>query len=154
LDLFAEGQAQLQTKAGRDLHTLVSFDVVESRPQLATDLDRFTAASAFGECVLRVVTEDSAPGVYAHVVDGFARIERSRPETAVGATLGALWRVVAEAGFAPTLDLCASCEAAVADDRDVAFSHVAGGVLCDRCAALAPGSRARGLPRRSRQAPR
>ena len=36
VDLFAEGQAQFYTKAGRDLHTLAAFDVARSRPELAT----------------------------------------------------------------------------------------------------------------------
>ena len=52
VDLFAEGQAQFYTKPGRELHTLSGFDVVRSRPALASDLGRFTAASAIAELML------------------------------------------------------------------------------------------------------
>src|SRR4029453_2282659 len=49
LDLFASGTAEIYVKPGRELHTLASFDVTRSRGQLATDLERFTAASAIAE---------------------------------------------------------------------------------------------------------
>src|SRR6185369_1438860 len=45
LDLYAQGTADLQTKAGRDLDTLAAFDVVRARHQLAADLARFAGAS-------------------------------------------------------------------------------------------------------------
>ena len=150
LDLFAEGQAQWQTKPGRDLHTLTFFDVTRVRPALATDLGRFTAATALGECVLRVVHDEAAPSVYTGILAGFDAIAASAPADTVSIALGALWRLVSDVGFTPALDRCAACHALIAADADAAFSHVAGGTLCAQCSTLVPGVRR--LPASARRA--
>ena len=150
LDLFAEGQVQLQLKVGRDLHTLAAFDAGTARPSLGTHLARFTAAAALAECVLRVVHDESAPAVYDGIVQGLDRIAAADAEIATGAGLGALWSLVAAVGFAPTLDVCANCHAPLSPEEDAAFSHVAGGALCALCSSSAPG--ARRLPAAARAA--
>ena len=66
------------------------------------------------------------------------------------AALAGAWHLVAELGFAPAVDECAACHAPVPEAAAVPFSHAAGGVLCARCAALAPGGRP--LPPRARLA--
>jgi len=149
VDLFAQGQAQLQTKPGRDLHTLVSFDVTRSRPGLATDLGRFTAASALTECVLRVVHDEAAPGVYDGVLSGLDAIAAAESPDTVAVALGALWRLVSDVGFTPVLDRCAECQAPIGTDEDSTFSHLAGGTLCARCGPRTPGGRR--LPASARQ---
>ncbi len=141
LDLFAEGQAQWQTKPGRDLHTLTSFDVTRVRPALATDLGRFTAANALTECVLRVVHDEAASAVYTGVVAGLDAIAESTPVDTVSVALAALWRLVSDVGFTPVLDRCAECHTPIAPDAEATFSHLAGGTLCVRCGGQIPGSR-------------
>ncbi len=141
VDLFAEGQAQIETRPGRDLHTLVSFDVVRSHAGLAADLSRFSAASAVAECALRVVHEEAAPVVFEGLVSAFAALADSDTALASSIALGALWRLVRDTGFAPTLDACADCHEPIGRDVDATFSHAVGGVLCARCAARAPGGR-------------
>ena len=150
LDLFAEGQAQWQTKPGRDLHTLTSFDVTRVRPALATDLGRFTAATALAECVLRVVHDEAAPAVYTGILTGLDAISESTPADTVSVALGALWRLVGDVGFTPVLDRCAECQTLIAADADAAFSHRAGGTLCAQCGTHVPGVRR--LPASARQA--
>lgn len=141
LGLFAEGQAQIQTKPGRDLHTLLNFDVLKLRPGLAADLGRFTAANALTECVARIVHEEAAHRVYQGIVDGLDLIAAAPPEHSVTVGLGVMWRLVGDVGFTPSLDECAECHAPIAPDADAMFSHLAGGVLCPRCGARAPGGR-------------
>jgi DNA repair protein RecO (recombination protein O) len=141
IDLFAEGQAQLQLKPGRDLHTLTSFDVSVSRPGLALDLGRFVAASAIAECVLRLLHEESAPQAYATLVEGLDRLAVAAPAETATATLGALWQVVAQVGFTPAIDRCAECHAEIASDAEVHFHHPVGGALCPLCTRLVPGGR-------------
>lgn len=141
LDLFAEGQAQIQTRPGRDLHTLVGFDATRSRPGLAADLGRFTAASALVECVMRVVHDEAAPRVYRGVAAGLDAIAEAPADRTVAMTLGVLWRLVSDVGFMPTIERCAECLAEIPPETDARFSHVAGGVLCVGCAKLAPGGR-------------
>ena len=150
VDLFALGEAQIEVRSGRDLHTLVSFDVTGSQPQLAADLARFSAASALAECALRVVHDESAPVVYDGLLAAFTAIGASTHDQAVSTALGALWRLVRDVGFAPSMDMCAECHATLDREIDVAFSHHAGGALCARCAARSPSGRR--LPASARQA--
>lgn len=81
LDLFAEGQAQLQMKPGRDLQTLLSFDVQRSRPQLAADLGVFYGAAAIAEVTLRLVHEEAAPVVYDHLSAGLTTLAATPTST-------------------------------------------------------------------------
>jgi len=141
VDLFARGQAQIDMRPGRDMHTLISFDVSTSHPALATDMARFSAASAIAECVMRVVHEELAPTVYEGLVDAFERLSISNAGQAAPAALGALWRLAREVGFAPSLEICVDCHQPVASGGDVAFSHALGGVLCAGCSTRSPGGR-------------
>ena len=141
LDLFASGAAEIFVKAGRDLHTLASFDVNRSRGQLAADLERFTAASAIAELAMRFGTGEGHAELFDALIATLDAIGDSPASTSVDAALGGAWQLVAEMGFAPSLDQCASCHASVPDDEPASFSHPAGGILCRRCAALVSGSR-------------
>ncbi|HEU4563159.1 MAG TPA: DNA repair protein RecO [Gemmatimonadaceae bacterium] len=142
LDLFAQGTAQLYLKEGRDLQTLGAFDVTRARPALAADLGRFAGASAVAELVLRFGT---AGDVHASLFDALAealdRVAAAAPERASEAALAGAWRLVAELGFAPSLEGCSVCHAPIPDASDLPFSHVAGGILCAACARLYPGGR-------------
>ncbi|MCY7288789.1 MAG: DNA repair protein RecO [Cryobacterium sp.] len=149
VDLFAEGQAQILVKPGRDLHALTTFDVTRSRVGLATDLGRFTAASALVECVMRVVHDEAAPRVYQGVASGLDAIAEAAEADTVALTLGVFWRLVSEVGFMPSLDRCAECHAEIRPEADARFSHAAGGVLCPLCAKMAPTDRR--LPAAARQ---
>ena len=150
LGLFAEGQAQIQVKPGRELHTLASFDVLKVRPELAADLGRFTAASALAECVIRIVHEEAAPRVYEGVSHGLDLISRAEADESVSVALGVFWRLVSDVGFTPSLDECAECHTPLDPDSDAVFSHLAGGVLCPKCGARAAGGRR--LPASARKA--
>jgi DNA repair protein RecO (recombination protein O) len=150
LDLFTEGAAQIDLRPGRDLQTLTGFEVSHVRPGLAAALPRFTAAAAFSECVQRVVTEDHAPAAYEITRQALDALAEAPGDQVVAVALSALWQLVAELGFAPELAACATCHEALPADRSAPFSHAAGGVLCARCSAQAPG--ARQLPASARAA--
>lgn len=141
LDLFAQGTVQLATKPGRDLDTMAAFDVAASRPALAADLGRFAGASVVAELVLHFASEHTDPALFDAIVAALDAIAGAEPTRAVDASLAAAWHVTAALGFAPALTDCAECHTPIADVGDAAFSHPAGGVLCDRCARLAPGGR-------------
>ena len=141
VDLFARGHAQIDVRPGRDMHTLISFDVTTSHPALAANLARFSAASAIAECTMRVVHEEIAPTVYQGVVDAFEQICVAGTEETAPVALGALWRLSRDVGFAPSLDDCVACHESLGVDDDTFFSHAMGGVLCVRCARRAPGAR-------------
>src|SRR3982751_4711079 len=141
LDLFAQGTAQLYVKPGRDLDTLSGFDVTHARAELADDLGRFTGASAIAELTLRFGRDNSDPALFDSVADALDALSIAAPEEALGATLASAWRIVAELGFAPAVDVCGECHAELPGDATVMFSHPSGGALCARCGRLAPAGR-------------
>jgi DNA repair protein RecO (recombination protein O) len=149
LDLFAQGSAQMYVKPGRDLHTLSGFDVQRARAEIAADLGRFTGAAAIAELVLRFASEEGSPLLYEAVVDVLDVLAGAPAARAREAALAGAWRLVMELGFAPSLERCSRCHAAVERSGPVMFSHPAGGLVCVRCARLEPAGRV--LPEGARE---
>lgn len=150
MDLFAEGQAQLQIKQGRDLHALQGFDVTVARTALAADLDRFAAASALSELVLRLVHEEASPNLFEQVLEGFNRIAAAQGRERINAiALATCWQVVAVVGYRPVLDECPECHQAIPMTEDGIFAPSWGGLRCLECASPHPVS-GRRLPRSAR----
>jgi DNA repair protein RecO (recombination protein O) len=150
LDLYAQGSAELQMKDGRELDTLSGFDVARARPQLATQLSRFTGASAIAELTLRFARDAADPGLFDAVESALDAIGAAPPNRARDVTLGGAWRVLRELGVAPTVDVCAECHASIDRAATAMFSHPAGGTLCERCGHLARSGRS--LPPAARDA--
>lgn len=141
LDVFAQGTAEYSTRPGRDLSTLTAFDATRSRPELVSDISRFTGACVLAELALRFSSDEAHPGLFDAFVAGLDMLGTAEPDETVARTLGAAWHIVAELGFAPALDMCANCHTELADDVRTPFSHVAGGALCNRCGRLVSGAR-------------
>lgn len=150
LDLYAQGTAELQTKPGRDLDTLHAFDVVRARHALASQLARFTGASMIAELTLRFGRDNADPGLFDAVADTLDALAEAPPDRARDLALGGAWRILAELGVSPAIDVCAECHASIESDAAAVFSHAAGGALCARCSMLARGGRT--LPSDARDA--
>lgn len=148
LDLFTSGTALLVLHPRRDLHTLAGFDATRSRPALAGSLERFGAAAALAELCLRFGTEASA-GVHDALREGLDRLCISADDAVAAAALATGWRIVAELGFAPSLEACALCQRSLAAEEDARFASRAGGAVCNSCRSLTPGART--LPAAARQ---
>ena len=141
LDLFAQGTAQLYVKPGRDLDTLSAFDISLVRAELAEDLGRFTGASAIAELTLRFGREAADPALFEAVAVGLEALATAPAVDTLAVTLASAWRIVAELGFAPAVDVCGECHSELPSTATVMFSHPAGGALCARCGRLAPAGR-------------
>ncbi len=141
LDLFTSGVAQLAINPTRDLHTLAAFDATHARPALAESLQRFGAAAALSELCLRFGTDDAAREFHDALAAGLDAVGAASDEDVAARALAAAWQLVAELGFAPSLDACALCHRPLEADEAVRFGHRAGGALCRTCAAAAPGAR-------------
>ncbi|MFM8909685.1 MAG: DNA repair protein RecO [Gemmatimonadota bacterium] len=126
----------------RDLHTLGSFDATRARPGLAASLARFGAAAALSELGMRCAPEDGGGAIHDVLVAGFDAVSVAAPHEVIPRTVTAAWHLAEALGFAPTLEHCAACHEALDTAEAVRFSPRAGGALCARCAALAPGARA------------
>lgn len=133
LDLFASGVAQFTLKAGRELSNLSGFDLTQSRMALAADLDRFAGASALAELAMRFAHADPHDDTLEVLGRSLDEIAESALGMSTEVSLAAAWRYVAALGFAPSMDRCCSCGAALAGDRAAPFSNHGGGVVCERC---------------------
>jgi DNA repair protein RecO (recombination protein O) len=141
LDLFTSGISHLTLHPTGDLHTLTAFDVTRARSELGESLARFAAASALAELCMRFAREDESGQVHAGAVALLDAIGAATNDEVAPLALAGAWRMVADLGFAPTLDACASCHAPLPAGTAVTFHHRAGGALCTRCAAHAHGGR-------------
>ena len=148
MDLFAQGIAEIHVRPNRELQTLGALDVTRSRAELGADVGRFTAASMISEIVLRFPYEETS-GIFDSVEESFDRIAAASPERTLDAGLAGAWRIIADLGFTPALDMCANCHAPLDPAATVAFSNSAGGALCARCATL---SVSRSIPAAARDA--
>jgi DNA repair protein RecO (recombination protein O) len=135
LDLFSEGEAHVSLRPTRDLQTLTAFDATRARPGLAADLERFTAAAAIAELVLRFIQDERQPRCFDVVRATLDEIAEPHADPREAALAGA-WRLMAELGFEPSVDVCIGCHSRVPIDVAAAFSHPAGGVLCDSCGGM------------------
>lgn len=140
LDLFTSGTAHLILHSTGDLHALTGFDASKARPALAGSLHRFGAASALSELCLRFGTEAPA-GVHEALGEGLDTLAGSSDAVVASQALAAAWRIIAELGFAPSLEHCVLCHRALRDDEDVRFAHRAGGAVCAACRGSVPGAR-------------
>jgi DNA repair protein RecO (recombination protein O) len=151
LDLFAEGVAQLHVRPGRELNTLSGFDTLRTHAPLALDLERFAAASVLAELALRFGHEEShGEGLFELISRSFERLAAAPADRARDVGIGAAWRLVAELGFAPTIEACSLCHAPLERDDAAVFSHAGGGIVCAVCARTATAGRS--LPASARDA--
>ncbi len=150
LDLFTSGVAHLLLHPSRDLHTLTGFDATRARPELAGSLARFAAASALAELCIRFGSEAVQGEIHDLLARGLDALGVAADDAVAAVTLAAAWQLVAELGFAPTLESCAVCHRPIGAEEVVRFGHRAGGALCRLCAPQAPGARA--LPADARAA--
>lgn len=141
LQVLSDGQAQLYMKEGRELQTLGAFDLQKLRVGLAGTLDRFTAANALAEVMLRCAPPAANPAAFDLLRTGLDALEIAPVVAVEVVALRFLWRLVGALGFAPALDHCAKCAAPLDLALGLAFSPRDGGGLCARCAIGLPVSR-------------
>lgn len=149
LEPFTEGVASFYAKENRDLHTLSNFDLTRSRQGLGNDLVRFGGASLISELILRSGIEEADSDLYDAVRDALDHIQDAPVAAVESVVLGEAWALIAQLGFAPSLQECIGCGREIAPAEEVTFDYVAGGVRCTACSSGTPG---RPLPPHARGA--
>lgn len=147
LQLLSEGQAQFIAKEHRELHTLTAFDLTRLHAGLAGSLDRYAAASALAEVMLRFAPADPHPESFDLLCDGLAVLESSAPDAVEALGLRLLWQQVGVLGFAPSLEACVLDGVLLPSEGGLPFSAREGGALCPTCAAQHEATQ---LPEQSR----
>ncbi len=137
LELLSEGEAQLYYREARELHTLAVFDVTDLRRGLASDLARFAGAAALSQVMFKMAPPAPLPGAYTTFTSGLDLLASVPADTVDAAAVRALWALVTELGFGPSLQVCVRDGTPVGDENGdaIAFSAAEGGALCARCAA-------------------
>lgn len=147
LELLSEGEAQLYHRDTRELQTLAAFDVERLRRELARDLDRFAAAMALAELMVRMAPPAPLPAAYDALTDALDALVVVPEDTLPAAGIRAVWSLLGVLGFEPSLHRCVRDGAAVgADGAPVAFSTAEGGVLCEACVQARPPAAVTRLP--------
>jgi len=139
LQVLSEGVAQIYVKQNRDLQTLAEFEVTQQRSELARDVQRFAAAAALAELMLRCAPAEPAPELYASLVFQLDRLTATPSGFLAEVSLSALWQMVCALGFEPALGSCARDGRGLPEDAAV-FSVSDGGFLCGVCAPAAGGA--------------
>lgn len=147
LELLSEGMAQLYHRDNRELQTLAAFDAERLRRELATDLDRFAAAAALAELMVRMAPPAPLPAAYDALTAGLDALVGAAITEVGAAGVRALWTLLSVLGFEPALRQCVRDGTAIAPDGSpVLFSTAEGGVLCDACVNARPPASSTRLP--------
>ncbi len=110
-----------------DLDIVTQAETVDRFPNLRTDLDRFSRASAMLEAVDQLAQESE---VNRRLYEMLVRALRTVADTESPlVAAGFFWKVLSLEGFEPFLDACVSC----GGEPVVAFDLHEGGVLCQSC---------------------
>lgn len=134
LQTFSEGQADLLVKEHRELHTLAAFDLTHLRVGLTEQLDRYAAAGALAEVMLRFAPPAAHPESFDVLRQGLAVLEVAPPVAVETIGLRLLWRLVSVLGFSPSLQACVHDGTAVPSAGPLSFNTREGGALCADCA--------------------
>ncbi len=106
LDTFNRVEIGFVWKDSRKVQTLTESNVVDGFASIKSDLDRSANASVALEIALRVAHDNEpSEGLYAALVEGLAAIGAAAPPVDLAACRVVL-RLLAAAGFAPTVDVC------------------------------------------------
>jgi DNA repair protein RecO (recombination protein O) len=113
---------------GRSLDIVSQVESIDHFKPLREDLDRLGRAIAMLEAVDAMVQEGQHnPRAYHMLVGALRSLSANDSHLVVPAFF---WKLLAEEGFRPILDECASCGA---EDDLVSFELHEGGVLCRSC---------------------
>ena len=134
IQVLSRGQLQLLPARSSDLHTLTAFDLLHLPVGLGARIERYTAAEAMAELVLRFAPADAHPALYDAFKESLAQLETAAPETAGVVALRGLWRLVTLLGFAPATEACVLDGEQLPVGGPLPFSVREGGALCAACA--------------------
>jgi len=135
LQLLSEGQAEFVLKENRELHLLTGFDLRRLHVGLAAELERYAAACALAEVMLRFAPPDPHAESFDLLLYSLAELEQAPLTTVEALGYRLLWLMVSSLGFEPSLDACVIDGTPLPETGTLPFSTREGGALCQTCAA-------------------
>jgi DNA repair protein RecO (recombination protein O) len=120
---------------GRSLYTVTQAHLVDVFLRLRDDREALTAAAVVCETAAGLTPEhEPEERVFALLRNTLAELDRgfTGPASQAPLVLGALLKLLYEAGYQPVLDHCCSCGGG---ERALGFSAARGGLVCEQCLA-------------------
>lgn len=118
---------------GRSLYTVTQAQLVDVFAHLREDREALTAAAVVCEAAAGLTPEhEPEERVFALLRNTLRELDKGVSGRAVQAplVLGALLKLLYEAGYLPVLDYCAACGGG---GRALGFSAARGGLVCEAC---------------------
>jgi DNA repair protein RecO (recombination protein O) len=128
------GQGLLVLSVRSDLHILTGFDLHHLPSRLGESLERYAAAAALAEVMLRFAPAAPHEESYEVFKASLLELELMEPESAETVGLRRLWEVVSVLGFTPSLEICVRDGSPIPPDGALSFTAREGGALCPSCA--------------------
>ena len=123
---------------GRNLDVLAEARIAKGQPIREYGLEQAACASSIAELLANVAQEDlDHPRLYEMTSKVFDALADADPVHALALSAAGLLKILASAGFRPSLDACVSCGEPVNPENGTAWTNVTfedGGVLCAECA--------------------
>ena len=139
LEPLSRSRLVFYLKPDRDLHLLSQADTLEPTGSRLTDITRLAHAQAALELIDRLVWGEEP---HAELFDLLARAIEGTTQAPLASlpavTIAFELQVASLLGYRPRLECCASCGGAMSPRR--LFSPARGGLLCERCAGVEPGT--------------
>lgn len=120
---------------GRNLDVVTQAQTIEAYPGTRADLERLGIAMYLVEVTDRLTVDHTDPAAYELLLAALERLNRGDGVHLLARAFE--MDLLAEAGFRPQWDACASCAAPI-EAGGIAWSPLAGGVLCRNCRARYP----------------
>jgi DNA repair protein RecO (recombination protein O) len=120
---------------GRSLDVVTQAQTIDAYPDTRGDLDRLGIAMYLVEVTDRLTVDHTDPAAYELLLAALVRLNRGDGVHLLARAFE--MDLLSEAGLRPQWDDCASCAGPV-DPSDVAWSPLAGGVVCRNCRSRYP----------------
>lgn len=132
LEPFTDGLATFYTREGRELHTLSAFELRRERQALGRELVRFAGAGLLTELVLRFAPSAPDRELFRQLGRGLDRLLEVGGD-AQAMILEEAWRLIAQLGFAPSVDRCSVCGTVAPAEETAHFDLTGGSIVCANC---------------------
>ena len=131
VEMLTHGDLIFFERVSKDLHSVNSFDIIETFQKLREDLLKIAYCSYMAELIQRV-TSDGEPDseIFELMLNTMSVIEKSdAPEIFVRVFE---IKLLEKLGLNPRLDSCIVCSGEI-NDENPRFNIQSGGVVCDKC---------------------
>ena len=136
MELFSTVNCMLSR--GKNLDVVVDARLAQRSPASSCDIEFSTCAASLAELLCTVAQVGlEHPRLFDMTSTALSCMATAQPDAALAVTAASLMKVLASAGFRPSLDDCVSCGKPIGPDTGsgwVKVSFADGGVVCDDCA--------------------